>query len=110
MLRRPRLRRVGLCKSVERRTTDDLGKLQVDGPRKLRGVNVIEVYADVWCPFAYVGLLCVVERRAQLEREDVFLNIRAWPLELVNGAPLDPEATARPLCVFGQCPSGKYLL
>ena len=94
MLRRPRLRRVGLCKSVERRTTDDLGKLQVDGPRKLRGVNVIEVYADVWCPFAYVGLLCVVERRAQLEREDVFLNIRAWPLELVNGAPLDPETTA----------------
>ena len=54
----------------------------------------IEVYADVWCPFAHVGLRCVVERRTQLGREDVALDIRAWPLELVNGTPLDPETTA----------------
>ena len=27
--------------------------------------------------------------------EDVGLDIRAWPLELVNGTPLDPETTAR---------------
>ncbi len=94
MLRRPCLREVGLCKSVERRTTDELGKPQVGGPRTLRGVNVIEVYADVWCPFAHVGLRCVVERRAQLKRDDVNLYIRAWPLDLVNGAPLDPETTA----------------
>ena len=57
-------------------------------------MNAIEVYADVWCPFAHVGLRCVVERRAQLGREDIALEIRAWPLELVNGAPLDPETTA----------------
>jgi predicted DsbA family dithiol-disulfide isomerase len=63
-------------------------------PPKLRDVKVIEVYADVWCPFAHVGLRCVVERRAQLKREDVLLDIRAWPLELVNEAPLDPETTA----------------
>jgi 2-hydroxychromene-2-carboxylate isomerase len=56
-------------------------------------VKTIEVYADVWCPFAHVGLRCVVERRTQLGREDVTLDIRAWPLELVNGRPLDPEAT-----------------
>jgi predicted DsbA family dithiol-disulfide isomerase len=58
-------------------------------------MNVIEVYADVWCPFAHVGLRCVVERRARMNREDVHLNIRAWPLELVNRSPLDPETTAR---------------
>ena len=60
----------------------------------MQGVKVIEVYADVWCPFAHVGLRCVVERRTLLNREDVSLNIRAWPLELVNGVPLDPETTA----------------
>jgi predicted DsbA family dithiol-disulfide isomerase len=57
-------------------------------------MNVIEAFADVWCPFAHVGLHRVVERRAQLKRQDVHLDIRAWPLELVNGAPLDPETTA----------------
>ena len=57
-------------------------------------MKTIEVYADVWCPFAHVGLRCVVERRTQLGRQDVALDIRAWPLELVNGTPLDPETTA----------------
>ena len=56
--------------------------------------SVIEVYADVWCPFAHVGLHYVVERRSALARGDVLLDIRAWPLELVNGAPLDPDITA----------------
>ena len=55
----------------------------------------IQVYADVWCPFAHVGLRCVVDRRTQVGREDVALDIRAWPLELVNGTPLDPNMTAR---------------
>ena len=54
----------------------------------------IEVYADVWCPFAHVGLRYVVEKRSALEREDVLLDVHAWPLELVNGAPLDPDVTA----------------
>ncbi len=56
--------------------------------------SAIEVYADVWCPFAHVGLHYVVERRSALGRGDVLLDIRAWPLELVNGAPLDPDITA----------------
>ena len=51
-------------------------------------MSAIEVYADVWCPFAHVGLHYVVERRSALGRGDVLLDIRAWPLELVNGAPL----------------------
>ena len=56
-------------------------------------MNIIEVYADVWCPFAHVGLHTVVDRRRQLERKDILLRIRAWPLELINGAPLDPATT-----------------
>lgn len=55
---------------------------------------VIEVFADVGCPFAHVGLRRFVERRAELERPDVTLHVRAWPLELVNGSPLDPHFIA----------------
>jgi len=58
-------------------------------------VKIIEVFADIWCPFAHVGLRCVVERRAQLNHEDTPLYVRSWPLELVNQAPLDPRTTAR---------------
>ena len=58
-------------------------------------MNIIEVYADVWCPFAHVGLRGVVERRAAMNRSDMRLNVRAWPLELVNRSPLDPAITAR---------------
>jgi len=57
-------------------------------------VKIIEVFADIWCPFAHVGLRCVVERREQLRREDALLHVRAWPLELVNEAHLEPETTA----------------
>lgn len=35
-----------------------------------------------------------MDRRLQLRREDAVLYVRAWPLELVNGAPLDPKTTA----------------
>ena len=56
--------------------------------------RVIEVFADVACPFTHVGLRRLVEHRAALGRTDVSLRIRAWPLELVNGAPLDPHFIA----------------
>ncbi|MGZ4672428.1 MAG: DsbA family oxidoreductase [Ilumatobacteraceae bacterium] len=49
----------------------------------------VEVYADIVCPFAYVGLTRLIERRHQLGRDDVHLRIRSWPLELVNGEPVD---------------------
>jgi predicted DsbA family dithiol-disulfide isomerase len=55
---------------------------------------VIEVYADIWCPFTHVGLRTVVRRRSELGRADVAIRVRSWPLELVNGAPLDLDATA----------------
>lgn len=50
---------------------------------------IIEVFADVRCPFTHFGLQRFVERRAAVDRPDVRLRIRAWPLELVNAEPLD---------------------
>ena len=55
----------------------------------------IEVFADVWCPFAHVGLRNVVAMRASESPPAPSLRIRAWPLELVNGEPLDVAKTAR---------------
>ena len=54
---------------------------------------MLEVFADVWCPFAYVGLHMVKARRdarGLAER----LVVRAWPLELINGSPMDVQKTA----------------
>ena len=73
--------------------------------RRAGPMSVLEVYADIWCPFAYVGLHCVAARRSERGRDDVLLDIRAWPLELVNGAPLDPDTTRLP-CPRTQDPSG----
>jgi 2-hydroxychromene-2-carboxylate isomerase len=54
---------------------------------------MLEVFADIWCPFAYVGL--VTARAVRDDRSiDEPMLIRAWTLELVNGAPLDPVRTA----------------
>ena len=57
-------------------------------------MTVIDVYADIVCPFAHAGLRTVVRRRKQLGRDDIVLRVRAWPLELVNGHPLERAATA----------------
>lgn len=54
----------------------------------------LEVFADVGCPFTHLGLLRLVEERQRRERADVVLRVRAWPLELVNGRPLDAEFIA----------------
>jgi predicted DsbA family dithiol-disulfide isomerase len=56
--------------------------------------TVIEVFADVGCPFTHVGLRRFVGRRAELGRDDVVLHVRAWPLEIINGKPLDPAFIA----------------
>lgn len=57
------------------------------------GGDVLEVYADVWCPFAYVGLLAARAERDRQDRDDVTMLVRSWPLELVNGRPQSPQAT-----------------
>lgn len=56
--------------------------------------TVIEVFADVGCPFTHVGLKRFVAKRDELGRDDVVLFVRAWPLEIVNGRPLDPDFIA----------------
>lgn len=53
---------------------------------------VIEVFADVWCPFTHAGLKAVAEQRQVRGREDVRIWVRSWPLELVNGRAMDPNA------------------
>jgi len=55
--------------------------------------RIIEVFADIWCPFTHVGLRAIDEQRRQTDRTDMAIRVRAWPLELVNGAPLDPWVT-----------------
>ena len=54
----------------------------------------VEVFADVLCPFTHVGLQRFVARRAEEGRTDVQLWVRAWPLEVVNGSPLDADFIA----------------
>ena len=54
----------------------------------------IEVFADIWCPFTHVGLRAVDEHRRRAGRTDVGIFVRSWPLELVNGAPMDPGKAA----------------
>lgn len=65
---------------------DTLGGMQTS-PR------VIEVFADIWCPFTHVGLRALTELRRQRRRDDVVFRFRAWPLELVNGSPMSCERT-----------------
>ncbi len=55
--------------------------------------EAIEVFADIWCPFAHVGLRVVAGERRRRNRMDLPLIVRAWPLELVNSAPMNPERT-----------------
>jgi len=51
---------------------------------------IVDAYAELVCPFTYVGL-----RRMMAERVrrgiDVRFRVRAWPLEWVNGEPLAPD-------------------
>ena len=51
----------------------------------------IEVFADIACPFAHVGIRTVVEHRRRLGLTEPRLHVRPWPLELVNGGPHDGE-------------------
>ncbi|MCP3853422.1 MAG: disulfide bond formation protein DsbA [Actinomycetia bacterium] len=54
-------------------------------------MTTIDVYADIVCPFAYIGLTRILQRRQEMGRDDVHLRIRSWPLEWVNGKPVDPH-------------------
>ena len=54
-------------------------------------MTTVEVYADITCPFTHVGLKRVVQHVSDMS-EPAEVIVRAWPLEWVNGAPLDLEA------------------
>jgi predicted DsbA family dithiol-disulfide isomerase len=54
---------------------------------------VIEVFADIWCPFTHVGLHMIDDLRQRSGRSDIVIYVRAWPLELVNLRPMDPVST-----------------
>lgn len=56
--------------------------------------RVVEVFADVWCPFTHVGLRRLVQARADRDRADVAIRVRPWALEVVNGEPLAPSFVA----------------
>ncbi len=51
----------------------------------------IEVFADINCPFTHVGLELVT---SELASHEISFEcwVRAWPLEWVNGLPLDAES------------------
>jgi predicted DsbA family dithiol-disulfide isomerase len=57
-------------------------------------MSTVEVFADVLCPFTHVGLHTLIDRRTDRGLSEPLLRMRAWPLELINGAPLDPEHIA----------------
>jgi predicted DsbA family dithiol-disulfide isomerase len=59
----------------------------------VKRVQVIEVFADIWCPFTHVGLKIVAGQLRDRGRQDVMIRVRPWPLEWVNGRPMDPKAT-----------------
>lgn len=53
----------------------------------------IEVFADINCPFTHVGLKVIA---AEIAAAGMPMNVwvRAWPLEWVNGSPLEVDAVA----------------
>jgi len=66
----------------------DMGRGSVDN---LPMVTRLEVFADITCPFTHAGLRKVVSELQVLDG-DVEVVVRAWPLEWVNGAPLEAAA------------------
>jgi 2-hydroxychromene-2-carboxylate isomerase len=57
-------------------------------------MSEIAAFADVSCPFAYVGLTRILAYRSTIEGPVPAVRVRAWPLERVNGAPLSGPALA----------------
>src|SRR6516164_9600412 len=56
-------------------------------------MEAVEVYADIVCPFTHFALRRFAEARAA-RGLTVPLRVRAWPLEWVNGAPVEPALVA----------------
>ena len=52
-------------------------------------MTIIEVFADISCPFTHFSLHRLAAARDE-RGVRAALRVRAWPLEWVNGKPLDP--------------------
>ena len=52
-------------------------------------MKVVQVFADVGCPFTHVGLRRFQAYRQEQGKTEPILRVRAWPLELVNGRALN---------------------
>jgi predicted DsbA family dithiol-disulfide isomerase len=55
---------------------------------------MLEVFADIGCPFAHAGLR-LVDRFRRDRGLHLGIRVRPWPLELVNGRPTDPTFLGR---------------
>ena len=54
-------------------------------------MRTVEVFADVLARSPTSGLHTLIDRRTHRGHNEPRLRIRAWPLELINGKPLDPH-------------------
>lgn len=54
----------------------------------------VEIFADMLCPFAHVGIHRVLEARLDRGGSTPKLWIRAWPLETINDGPFDGDLLA----------------
>ena len=63
-------------------------------------MRTVEVFADVLCPFTHVGLRALVDRCGNRGLIEPRLRIRAWPLELINGKPLDSHHVGAEILVL----------
>jgi len=59
----------------------------------VHGAKHIDIYADIWCPFTHVGLRRLVKER-DARALHTTIRVYAWPLEFINGRPLDPQLAA----------------
>jgi predicted DsbA family dithiol-disulfide isomerase len=59
----------------------------------MKTMRNIDVFADIVCPFTYVGLRRLVDARTARDAHSV-LRVRAWPLEWINGRPIERELAA----------------
>jgi len=59
----------------------------------------IEVFADIVCPFTHVGLRRLRDARAQ-RHGTTPIAVHAWPLEFVNGEPVDGRVVAHEIAAL----------
>ncbi|HYL52414.1 MAG TPA: DsbA family protein [Acidimicrobiia bacterium] len=57
-------------------------------------MSQLEIFAEIVCPFTHVSLRRLIDARDG-SGANVPVRVRAWPLELVNSRPQDPDVVAR---------------